>query len=103
MSESEKPVKKEAKAKRKKGKKQNAQPPKPIVLRSIRGRRTWAPVRCHECGKTTCLATKYTRSNRGPVNICDDCKPAVRARSAGHQSPKRLDAMSMVSRSGLRF
>lgn len=74
----------------------------PLILKSIRGHKNWAPMRCRECGENTCLTTTYKRSNKGKVTICDGCKPIVRARSKGHQKRGKFDAMNMIVVRGVK-
>ena len=69
-------------------------PAEPIILKSKNGRRLEREV-CHECRKWKPVVWHYSKSNRGPVNICSQCKGEVVTRSHG-----ALDAMSLVKSSG---
>ena len=71
------------------------QPPAdPIILKSQRSKRLEHEV-CHECHERKPVVWRYSRSNRGPVNICSQCKGEVMTRSSGP-----IDAMGLVKSSG---
>lgn len=50
--------------------------PGTVILESKRGSRVGAGT-CSECGKEKSSLTRYSKSNLGPVLICDSCKPTV--------------------------
>ncbi len=69
-------------------------PADPIILKSKRSRRLEREV-CHECRKWKPVLWHYSKSNRGPVNICSECKGEVVTRSHGPS-----DAMNLAESSG---
>lgn len=75
---------------------------KQIILKSIRGKKNWSPLNCSECGEKSCFTTTYARSNKGKVNLCESCKPVVRARSKGKQKRGKFDVMNLVTGQSVR-
>ena len=76
------------------GKASNVPPVDPIILKSKRSKRLEHEV-CHECRERKPVVWRYSKSNRGPVNICSQCKGEVVTRSSG-----AIDAMDLVKSSG---
>ncbi len=72
----------------------NEPPVDPIILKSQRSKRLEHEV-CHECRERKPVVWRYSKSNRGPVNICSQCKGEVVTRSSG-----AIDAMDLVRSSG---
>ncbi len=66
-----------------------------IYLQSKRGRQITAGGRCFVCRKDYRIVWRYSASDVGTVDLCDDCKAQALDRSFG-----RIDALDLPHEGG---
>ena len=66
-----------------------------VYLESKRGRRIAAGGRCFACQKDYRIVWRYSASDAGIVDLCDDCKAQALDRSFG-----RIDALDLPHEGG---
>ena len=65
-----------------------------IILISKRGKKLTGIQKCSYCKKQRSDSTMYSKSNRGPVTLCERCKIIIREKSFG---AIYVDAMSHMA------
>ncbi len=73
-----------AKPKKKKVKNKTGKSVSRLRLISKRSTRLYSLGACDNCGKNSSTRWRYAESNRGAVNICSTCKPALQNYSYGN-------------------